>query len=72
MAGGYAASTAEAIEIGAFGSPSCAYRGELFRGRDRLDFLARAVANDGARARRALSRDDSRESATKRRAWRGA
>ncbi len=44
----FAANTAEAIELGVFGSPSYVYRGELFWGQDRLDFLARALANDGA------------------------
>ncbi len=44
----FAANTAEAIELGIFGSPSYVHRGELFWGQDRLDFLARALANDGA------------------------
>ncbi len=44
----FAANTAEAIDLGIFGSPSYVHRGELFWGQDRLDFLARALANDGA------------------------
>jgi 2-hydroxychromene-2-carboxylate isomerase len=41
-----AANTTEAIERGVFGSPSYVYRGELFWGQDRLDFLARVLAHD--------------------------
>ncbi len=44
----YAANTAEAIERGVFGSPSYVYRDELYWGQDRLDFLARALADDTA------------------------
>ena len=40
----YDALTAEAIEQGVFGAPTYAYRGELFWGQDRLDFLERALA----------------------------
>ena len=40
----YAANTAEAIARGVFGAPSYVYRGELFWGQDRLDFLERALA----------------------------
>jgi 2-hydroxychromene-2-carboxylate isomerase len=36
--------TQEAIEIGVFGAPVYAYRGELFWGQDRLEFLDRALA----------------------------
>ncbi len=43
VAGEYAADTAEAIERGVFGAPSYIYRGELFWGQDRLDFLERAL-----------------------------
>ncbi len=43
----FAANTAEAIELGVFGSPSYVYSGELFCEWDRLDFFARALANDG-------------------------
>ena len=42
----YAANTAEAIARGVFGAPSYVYRGELFWGQDRLDFLERALARD--------------------------
>ena len=42
----YAANTAEAIARGVFGAPSYVYRGELFWGQDRLDFLERALAGD--------------------------
>ncbi len=44
----HAAITDEAIERGVFGSPTYVYRDELFWGQDRLDFLARALAADGA------------------------
>jgi 2-hydroxychromene-2-carboxylate isomerase len=49
-AGGAAASdsftalTSEAIDLQVFGAPTYAYKGELFWGQDRLDFLARALA----------------------------
>jgi 2-hydroxychromene-2-carboxylate isomerase len=36
--------TQEAIEIGVFGAPIYVYRGELFWGQDRLEFLDRALA----------------------------
>jgi 2-hydroxychromene-2-carboxylate isomerase len=36
--------TEEAIEIGVFGAPVYIYRGELFWGQDRLEFLDRALA----------------------------
>ena len=49
VAAEFAANTAEAIELGVFGSPSYVYRGELFWGQDRLDFLARALARNKAR-----------------------
>jgi 2-hydroxychromene-2-carboxylate isomerase len=40
----YDAYTQEAIELGVFGAPFYVYRGETFRGQDRLDFLDRALA----------------------------
>ena len=40
----YAANTQEAIDLDMFGSPTYYYRGELFWGQDRLDFLERALA----------------------------
>jgi 2-hydroxychromene-2-carboxylate isomerase len=40
----YRSNTEQAIAAGAFGSPSYVYRGELFWGQDRLDFLDRALA----------------------------
>ncbi len=43
VAGEYAADTAEAIERGVFGAPSYIYRGELYWGQDRLDFISRAL-----------------------------
>lgn len=36
--------TEQAIAAGVFGSPSYVYRGELFWGQDRLDFLEEALA----------------------------
>lgn len=36
--------TQEAIDRGVFGVPSYVYRGEMFWGQDRLDFLGRALA----------------------------
>ncbi|MEO9136107.1 MAG: 2-hydroxychromene-2-carboxylate isomerase [Casimicrobiaceae bacterium] len=36
--------TQEAIDCGVFGSPTYVYRGEMFWGQDRLDFLDRALA----------------------------
>jgi 2-hydroxychromene-2-carboxylate isomerase len=44
VAARYDALTAEAVERGVFGAPTYVYRGELFWGQDRLDFLARALA----------------------------
>jgi len=38
--------TRDAIKAGVFGSPSYVYKGELFWGQDRLDFLERALAAD--------------------------
>lgn len=43
-AAAYRALSEEAIARGVFGSPSYLYRGELFWGQDRLDFLERALA----------------------------
>lgn len=40
----YAGFTDRAVAAGVFGSPSCVYRGELFWGQDRLDFLEEAVS----------------------------
>lgn len=40
----YEADTQEAIERQVFGAPTYIYRGELFWGQDRLDFLDRALA----------------------------
>lgn len=40
----YAAMTDSAVAAGVFGSPSYVFRGELFWGQDRLDFLEEAVA----------------------------
>jgi 2-hydroxychromene-2-carboxylate isomerase len=40
----YDALTQEAVEQGVFGAPTYVYRSELFWGQDRLDFLARALA----------------------------
>lgn len=40
----YAGFTERAVAAGVFGSPSCVYRGELFWGQDRLDFLEEAVS----------------------------
>jgi 2-hydroxychromene-2-carboxylate isomerase len=40
----YEALTQEAIDRQVFGAPSYVYRGELFWGQDRLDFLDRALA----------------------------
>lgn len=36
--------TDEAIAIGVFGAPTYSYRGEMFWGQDRLDFLSRALS----------------------------
>ncbi len=44
IAARYAACTQEAIDLGVFGAPTYVYQGELFWGQDRLDFLARALA----------------------------
>ena len=38
--------TQEAVALGVFGAPTYVYRGELFWGQDRLDFLERALAAD--------------------------
>lgn len=40
----YDALTQEALARGVFGAPTYVYRGELFWGQDRLDFLERALA----------------------------
>ena len=40
----YAANTEEALKLNVFGAPTYVYRGELFWGQDRLDFLERALA----------------------------
>jgi len=40
----YAANTQEALALNVFGAPTYVYRGELFWGQDRLDFLDRALA----------------------------
>jgi 2-hydroxychromene-2-carboxylate isomerase len=42
------ANTDEAIERGVFGMPSYVWRGEIFWGQDRLDFLDRAVGASNA------------------------
>ena len=42
----HAANTAEAIERQVFGAPAYVFRGELFWGQDRLDFLDRALARE--------------------------
>ena len=39
----YVANTQEALNVGVFGVPSYVYKGELFWGQDRLDFLERAL-----------------------------
>ena len=44
MTGRYAALTEEAIARGVFAAPTYIYRDEMFWGQDRLDFLARALA----------------------------
>lgn len=44
VAARYEALTAEAIDRGVFGAPTYVYRGEMFWGQDRLDFLARKLA----------------------------
>ncbi|MFD2262461.1 2-hydroxychromene-2-carboxylate isomerase [Lacibacterium aquatile] len=36
--------TDEAISLGIFGAPTYCYRGEMFWGQDRLDFLSRALS----------------------------
>jgi len=41
----YGEFTDRAVAAGVFGSPSYVYRGEIFWGQDRLDFLEEAVAN---------------------------
>jgi 2-hydroxychromene-2-carboxylate isomerase len=40
----YDSNTQEAIDLGVFGAPVYLYRGEMFWGQDRLDFLDRALA----------------------------
>jgi 2-hydroxychromene-2-carboxylate isomerase len=40
----YDSYTQEAIDLGVFGAPVYLYRGEMFWGQDRLDFLDRALA----------------------------
>jgi 2-hydroxychromene-2-carboxylate isomerase len=40
----YASNTDEALSLNVFGAPTYVYRGELFWGQDRLDFLERALA----------------------------
>jgi carboxymethylenebutenolidase len=45
----FEALTQEAIERQVFGAPSYVYRGELFWGQDRLDFLDRRLADDAAK-----------------------
>jgi len=40
----YETDTQMAIERGVFGAPTYVYRGEMFWGQDRLDFLDRALA----------------------------
>ncbi len=40
----YDALTAEAVDRGVIGAPTYVYRGEMFWGQDRLDFLARKLA----------------------------
>ncbi|MEX0960096.1 MAG: 2-hydroxychromene-2-carboxylate isomerase [Burkholderiales bacterium] len=40
----YEALTQEAIDLDVFGAPTYVYKGELFWGQDRLDFLERAFA----------------------------
>ena len=42
----YRRNTEQAIAAGVFGSPSYVYRGELFWGQDRLDFLDEALTED--------------------------
>lgn len=44
VAARYEALTAEAMDRGVFGAPTYIYRGEMFWGQDRLDFLARKLA----------------------------
>jgi 2-hydroxychromene-2-carboxylate isomerase len=43
-ADGFTALTTEAIDLQVFGAPTYVYKGELFWGQDRLDFLERALA----------------------------
>ena len=40
----YEALTQKAIDLDVFGAPTYVYKGELFWGQDRLDFLERALA----------------------------
>ncbi|MBM3630108.1 MAG: 2-hydroxychromene-2-carboxylate isomerase, partial [Alphaproteobacteria bacterium] len=44
VAAAFDAYTQEAIDREVFGAPTYSYRGELFWGQDRLDFLERALA----------------------------
>jgi 2-hydroxychromene-2-carboxylate isomerase len=44
VARAYSSFTDRAVAAGVFGSPSYVFRGELFWGQDRLDFLEEAVA----------------------------
>jgi 2-hydroxychromene-2-carboxylate isomerase len=39
----YSANTEEALKLNVFGAPTYVYKGELFWGQDRLDFLERAL-----------------------------
>jgi len=41
----YEQNTQQAIALQVFGAPTYIYRGELFWGQDRLDFLDRALAS---------------------------
>jgi 2-hydroxychromene-2-carboxylate isomerase len=43
------ANRAEAIALGCFGTPNYLWRGEIFWGQDRLEFLDRAIARDLAK-----------------------
>jgi 2-hydroxychromene-2-carboxylate isomerase len=47
VTGEYGRNTREVGERGVFGSPTYVYRGELFWGQDRLDFLDRTMAMEG-------------------------
>ena len=41
---------AEAVRLGIFGTPTYVYRGELFWGQDRLEFLEQAIRNAKVRS----------------------